>query len=72
MHIPNLNKNSVIAIDDCYHNVQIKPPLTSLTKKGDMINWLVNNDIPCSPSVNTLYIVLAQTQSAQRLSLIHI
>ena len=47
MFILNLNKNSVIIMDNAsYHNMQINASPTSLTKKADMINWLVDHDIP--------------------------
>ena len=61
----HFNKNSVIVTDNAsYHNVQINPPPTSLTKKADMINWLKNHYIPCSPSMlkPELYVLIKQNK----------
>ena len=43
--MPNLNKNSVIVIDNGPY--QISQPPTSLTRKAEMIICLVNHAIPC-------------------------
>ncbi|XP_046684781.1 uncharacterized protein LOC124370533 [Homalodisca vitripennis] len=45
--IPNLPPKTVLVIDNAsYHNKQLNPAPTSNSKKAEIIQWLVNHNIP--------------------------
>lgn len=45
--IPNLPPKTVLVIDNAaYHNKLINPAPTSQTRKADMINWLIQHNVP--------------------------
>lgn len=45
--IPNLPPQTVLVIDNAsYHNKQINPAPNSSSKKADIVQWLVNHNIP--------------------------
>lgn len=45
--LPNMPANSILAIDNApYHSMQSEKAPTTATKKGDMITWLQNKNIP--------------------------
>lgn len=48
--LPNLPDRSVLIIDNAaYHNVTVNKNITTATKKGDMLSWLVEKGIPADP-----------------------
>lgn len=50
--IPNLPSNSVLVIDNApYHNVQLNRAPTSNSRKAEMVNWLLEHNVPCSESM---------------------
>lgn len=50
--ITNLPQQSVVVLDNApYHNVNANPSPNSNSKKADMQNWLIENNIPFSSSM---------------------
>lgn len=44
--IPNLPTKSIVVMDETLYNVPVNSVPTSLSKRADMINWLVQHNIP--------------------------
>lgn len=50
--IPNLPPRSVLVIDNArYHNVKLNKAPNSNNKKQELLDWLINKNIPCSPDM---------------------
>ena len=64
--LPNIPVNSIIAMDNAsYHSRRYEPLPTSSWRKGDMISWLANKNIPFPAGSNktALYIIIKQHKS---------
>lgn len=50
--LPNIPERSVLIIDNAaYHNVPIIKNITTASKKQEMLNWLVEKELPADPKL---------------------
>lgn len=67
--IPNLPPKTVLVIDNAsYHNKQLNPAPTSSSKKADLMQWLLNHNIPFDEKMlkTELYQLVKQNKSPHK------